>query len=44
MSNQNLLKLTNDYIFKRTFGYTGDEGITKIFLRDILKADITEIT
>lgn len=44
MSNQNLLKLTNDYIFKRTFGYTGDEEITKIFLRDILKTNITEIT
>ncbi len=44
MSNQNLLKLTNDYIFKRTFGYTGDEKITRVFLRDILQTDITEIT
>lgn len=37
MSKQGLLKLTNDYIFKRTFGYKGEEEVTKVFLQDLLK-------
>ena len=43
MGTQKLLKLTNDYIFKRTFGYKGNEEVTQVFLRDILQTDITEI-
>lgn len=43
MSETKLLKLTNDYIFKRTFGYEGSGEVTKIFLRDILQSDISEI-
>lgn len=43
MEKQKLLKLTNDYIFKRTFGYEGNEEVTRVFLRDILQTDITEI-
>ena len=43
MSNKKLLKLTNDYIFKRTFGYTGDEPVTSIFLRDIFKTKVTNV-
>lgn len=35
-----LLSLTNDYVFKRNFGYKGEEDITKIFLRDILKNNV----
>ncbi|MBO5003989.1 MAG: Rpn family recombination-promoting nuclease/putative transposase [Clostridia bacterium] len=43
MLKQDLLKLTNDYIFKRTFGYKGEEPVTRIFLRDLLKMEIKEI-
>lgn len=43
MSEQKLLKLTNDYVFKRTFGYAGDEEVTKIFLRDILQTEVTKV-
>lgn len=43
MSEQKLLNLTNDYIFKRTFGYTGSGNITKILLRDILQDNISEV-
>ena len=39
----NLLKLTNDYVFKRIFGYSGDEEITKVLLRDILQTEVTQI-
>ena len=38
-----LLKLTNDYVFKRIFGYVGDEEVTKVLLRDILQTDINDI-
>ena len=38
-----LLKLTNDYVFKRIFGYSGDEDITKVLLRDILQTEINKI-
>ena len=37
MSETKLLDLTNDYIFKRTFGYTESGEVTKILLRDILQ-------
>lgn len=43
MSKQDLLKLTNDYIFKRTFGYKGEEEVTKVFLKDLLEMEIKEI-
>lgn len=39
-----LFNLKNDYIFKRTFGYSGDEDVTKVFLRDILKTNISDIS
>lgn len=42
--SKNLFNLKNDYIFKRTFGYSGDENVTKIFLRDILKTNISDIS
>ena len=38
-----LLKLTNDYVFKRIFGYSGDEEVTKILLRDILQTEVSNI-
>ena len=38
-----LLKLTNDYVFKRIFGYSGDEEVTKILLRDILQTEVNNI-
>lgn len=43
MSKQGLLKLTNDYIFKRTFGYAGDEPVTSIFLRDIFQTKVSNV-
>ncbi len=43
MSKQGLLKLTNDYIFKRTFGYVGDEPVTSIFLRDIFQTKVSNV-
>ncbi len=45
MENENIkFDLTNDYLFKRTFGYKGQEHITKIFLRDLFLEKIKEIT
>ena len=38
-----LLDIKNDYVFKRTFGYKGDENITKILLQDILQIEVNEI-
>lgn len=35
--------LTNDYIFKKTFGYAGQEHITKIFLRDLFLEELSEV-
>ena len=29
---QELLDIKNDYVFKRTFGYKGDEEVTKVLL------------
>lgn len=43
MSKQDLLKLTNDYIFKRTFGYKGEEEVTKVFLKDLLEIKEIEL-
>ena len=34
---------TNDYVFKRIFGYTGNESITKSLLSSILGQEIKEI-
>ena len=39
----NLLKLTNDYVFKRIFGYAGDEDVTRVLLRDILQTEVNKI-
>ena len=39
-----LLKLKNDYTFKRVFGYTGNEEITKGLLNAILKEKVTEVS
>ena len=43
MSKTKLLNLTNDYIFKRTFGYQESGEVTRILLRDILQDDINQI-
>lgn len=43
MSETKLLDITNDYIFKRTFGYTESGEVTKILLRDVLLDDIDSI-
>ena len=43
MSETKLLKLTNDYIFKRIFGYKESREVTKILLRDVLANDINTI-
>ena len=43
MSEQKLLNLTNDYIFKRTFGYKESWEVTRILLRDILQDNISKI-
>ena len=40
---QKLLDIKNDYVFKRTFGYKGDEEVTKVLLRDILGMKVNEI-
>lgn len=38
-----LLDLTNDYVFKRIFGHTGNEDITKSFLSSIIPDKIEKI-
>lgn len=43
MSETKLLNITNDYIFKRTFGYKESGEVTKILLRDILQDNINSI-
>ena len=43
MSETTLLKLTNDYIFKRTFGYQESGEVTKILLRDVLSDEVKNI-
>ena len=43
MSETKLLDVTNDYIFKRTFGYTESQEVTKILLRDVLQDNINSI-
>ena len=43
MSETKLLDVTNDYIFKRTFGYAESGEVTKILLRDILQDNINSI-
>lgn len=43
MSEQKLLNLMNDYIFKRTFGYEESWEVTRILLRDILQDNISKI-
>ena len=35
-----LLQLTNDFVFKRNFGYKGEEEITRVFLKDLFQTDI----
>ena len=40
----NKFDLTNDYLFKRTFGYVGQEHITQIFLRDLFLKEIDEVS
>ena len=34
---------TNDYVFKRIFGYEGKEEITKDFIEAVTKYEIEEI-
>lgn len=41
---EELLNPKNDYVFKRIFGHTGNEEITKQLLNSILKKQINEIT
>lgn len=36
--------LTNDYLFKRTFGYVGQENITRVFLRDLFMKEINNVS
>ena len=36
-----LLSLTNDYVFKRNFGYKGEEEITRVLLKDIMQSNIS---
>ena len=43
MSETKLLDVTNDYIFKRTFGYAESGEVTRILLRDILQDNINSI-
>ena len=43
MSKIELLSITNDYVFKRTFGYTEDGEVTKVLLRDVLLDEINSI-
>jgi hypothetical protein len=38
-----LLKPTNDYVFKRIFGYIGNEDITKDFLNSIMDEEVTKV-
>jgi hypothetical protein len=38
-----LLKPTNDYVFKRIFGYIGNEDITKDFLNAIMDEEVTKV-
>ena len=38
-----LLELTNDYVFKRNFGYKGNEEITKVLLEDIIRTNIENV-
>lgn len=38
-----LLSLTNDYVFKRTFGYLNAKEVTRVFIRDILLDDVSDI-
>ena len=37
------LPLTSDYVFKRIFGYQGNETITKSFISAVLNQNITEV-
>ena len=39
-----LLNPKIDYVFKRIFGYTGNEEITKAFISSIISKNIKEIT
>jgi len=38
-----LLPLTNDYVFKRNFGYKGEEEITRVLLKDILRSEVEDV-
>ena len=38
-----LLSPKNDYVFKRLFGFVGNEEITKDFLKVIMKTEISDI-
>ena len=38
-----LLELKNDYTFKRVFGFTGNEDITKGLLNCILKEPVSDV-
>lgn len=41
--NDNAVRPTNDYVFKRIFGYEGKENITKDFIKSVTKYEIDNI-
>lgn len=41
--SNNAVKPTNDYVFKRVFGYEGKENITKDFIKSVTKYEIDNI-
>ena len=43
-NNKSKYDLTNDYLFKRTFGYVGQEHVTKVFLRDLFLQKISNVS
>ena len=38
-----LLNPKNDYVFKRIFGYKGNENITKDFLNSVIDDEVEEV-
>ena len=42
-NKKELLKVTNDYVFKRIFGQKGNEDITRVFLKAVTKVEYNNI-
>ena len=42
-NKKELLKVTNDYVFKRIFGQKGNEDITRGFLKAVTKVEYNNI-